>query len=137
MKKFYNTFPKVVEITLSYLGDKSLPCCIRDPIVNHIEFTNEKSFTNTSDSVLQGWGLSHSYGLNLKKKIIINLWNLSTRFRDCSNFNHGSFFHFKKVWITYFTTFNLRGFSKTLLTRQGRYVSKWFFKCQCSFNKPI
>ena len=51
----------------SYLGDKSLPCCIRDPIVNHIEFTREKSFTNTSDSVRQGWGLSHSYGLNLKK----------------------------------------------------------------------
>ena len=49
----------------TYLGVRSLPCCISEPIVNHIEFTKEKSLTNTSWSVLQGWGLSHSYGLNL------------------------------------------------------------------------
>ena len=47
------------------LGVRSLPCCIRDPTVNHMELHRENSFTRTSCS-LQGWGLSHSYGLNLK-----------------------------------------------------------------------
>ena len=57
-----------VELTedRTYLGEISLPCCMREPIVNHMELQRENSFTNTSASSLQGWGLSHSYGLNLK-----------------------------------------------------------------------
>ena len=50
----------------TYFGDRSLPCCIKDPIVNHIELTKLKSLMRTSVSSRQGWGLSHSYGLNLK-----------------------------------------------------------------------
>ena len=50
----------------TYLGEISLPCCMREPMVNHMELQRENSFTNTSASSLQGWGLSHSYGLNLE-----------------------------------------------------------------------
>ena len=46
-------------------GDRSLPCCMRDPMVNHIELRRLKSLTSTSGSSLHGCGLSHSYGLNL------------------------------------------------------------------------
>ena len=58
-----------------YLGDKSLPCCIKEPIVNHIELIRLNSFTSTSGSSVHGWGLSHSYGLNLKtpKQFILSL----------------------------------------------------------------
>ena len=35
-------------LSSTYLGVRSLPCCISEPIVNHIEFTKEKSLTNTS-----------------------------------------------------------------------------------------
>ena len=49
------------------MGEISLPCCMRDPMVNHMELQRENSLTNTSASSLQGCGLSHSYGLNLKE----------------------------------------------------------------------
>ena len=58
----------------TYLGERSLPCCIKDPIVNHIELIRLNSFTKTSGSSVHGCGLSHSYGLNLlfTKLLIIN-----------------------------------------------------------------
>ena len=46
----------------------SLPCCISEPIVNHMELQRENSLTSTSASSLQGCGLSHSYGLNLRER---------------------------------------------------------------------
>ena len=58
----------------SYLGEISLPCCMSDPIVNHIELQRENSLTRTSCS-LQGWGLSHSYGLNLTM-LQLRLWSV-------------------------------------------------------------
>ena len=48
------------------LGVRSLPCCISEPTVNHNELQRENSLTRTSCS-LHGWGLSHSYGLNLRQ----------------------------------------------------------------------
>ena len=38
----------------SYFGDRSLPCCISDPMVNHIELTREKSLIRTPGSSVQG-----------------------------------------------------------------------------------
>lgn len=50
------------------LGKISLPCCIRDPIVSHIEFINVKLFSSSSGFGLQGCGLIHSPGATLKRK---------------------------------------------------------------------
>lgn len=49
----------------TYLGAMSEPCCISEPMVNHSEFMRLNWFSRISGSSLQGWGLSHSYGLNL------------------------------------------------------------------------
>jgi hypothetical protein len=64
-KHLYGYHSDVLSIFF-YFGERSLPCCINEPIVNHIELTREKSLINTSLSVRQGCGLSHSYGLNLQ-----------------------------------------------------------------------
>ena len=58
----------LVEIAL---GEMSLPCCMRDPMVNHMELHKLNSLTRTSASSVQGCGLSHSYGLNLVKMKLI------------------------------------------------------------------
>lgn len=52
----------------TYLGAKSDPCCMREPIVNHSALFKENLFSKTSAgaSELHGRGVSHSYGLNLK-----------------------------------------------------------------------
>lgn len=53
----------------THLGDMSEPCCIREPIVNQRELRRENWFSKTSGWSLQGCGLSHSYGLNLRSDI--------------------------------------------------------------------
>lgn len=53
------------------LGFRSLPCCIRVPMVNQKLLANENWFSTSSDSVWQGWGLFHSYGLILATTNII------------------------------------------------------------------
>ena len=42
-----------------------LPCCIREPIVNHREFSILNWFSTTPESGLHGCGFCHSYGVNL------------------------------------------------------------------------
>lgn len=56
--------------SLSYFGRRSEPCCIRVPIVSHIEFIRLKVFSNSSGSGLQGCGLSHSPGAALELHFI-------------------------------------------------------------------
>lgn len=53
------------------LGFRSLPCCIRVPMVNQKLLASENWFSTSSDSVWQGWGLFHSYGLILATTNII------------------------------------------------------------------
>lgn len=50
-----------------YLGMTSLPCCIKDPMVNHMAFKIVKLFSNISGCCRHGWGLFHSYGVILRK----------------------------------------------------------------------
>ena len=50
-----------------------LPCCIRDPIVNHKLFTIENWFSTIPESGLHGCGFCHSYGLKRARKNIIKL----------------------------------------------------------------
>jgi len=45
-------------------GFKSLPCCMRVPMVNQKLFDKENWFSTTSDPAWHGCGLFHSYGLN-------------------------------------------------------------------------
>ena len=47
------------------IGATSAPCCIIEPIVNQKLFARLNWFSNSSGSTLQGYGLSHSWGLNL------------------------------------------------------------------------
>ncbi len=42
-----------------------LPCCIRDPMLNQSELSRVNWFSTTSESGLHGFGLYHSYGVNL------------------------------------------------------------------------
>lgn len=45
-------------------GFKSLPCCMRVPMVNQKLFDKENWFSTTSCPTWHGCGLFHSYGLN-------------------------------------------------------------------------
>ena len=51
---------------LRYLGITSLPCCINEPMVNHILLRTVKLFSNMSGCWRHGWGLFHSYGVTLQ-----------------------------------------------------------------------
>ena len=56
----------LVEVALNvYLGAKSQPCCISEPMVNHILFRKLKSFSSSSGFGSHGWGFTHSYGVIL------------------------------------------------------------------------
>lgn len=57
-----------VKVGGTYFGAISEPCCIKDPIVNHSEFKRVNWFSSTGGSSIQFRGLSHSYGLNLRRK---------------------------------------------------------------------
>lgn len=50
----------------SYLGKKSQPCCINDPIANHIQFIKVNCVSIFPVCESQGEGVGHSYGVNLK-----------------------------------------------------------------------
>jgi hypothetical protein len=50
------------------LGMTSLPCCISDPIVNHMAFKIVKLFSKISGCCRHGCGLFHSYGVILQVK---------------------------------------------------------------------
>jgi hypothetical protein len=60
-----------INLIIFYRGKISLPCCISEPIVNHIEFINVKLFSNSSGSELHGCGFIHSPGAILKQIIFI------------------------------------------------------------------
>lgn len=49
----------------SYLGRKSQPCCINDPIANHIQFIKVNWVCIFSGCGSCGDGVGHSYGVNL------------------------------------------------------------------------
>lgn len=50
----------------AYLGRKSQPCCMSEPIANHKQLCNENWFSKWSGFGLQGCGFCHSYGVNLE-----------------------------------------------------------------------
>ena len=43
-----------------------IPCCISEPMLNQRELSKLNWFSTTSESGLQGFGLYHSYGVNLR-----------------------------------------------------------------------
>jgi hypothetical protein len=52
----------------AYLGKKSQPCCIREPIVNHSELGIVNCDSSSSGSGLHGCGFCHSFGVILRLK---------------------------------------------------------------------
>lgn len=54
----------------SYLGRKSQPCCIKEPIANHMQFINVNCVCIFSGCGSCGDGVGHSYGVNLNFSLI-------------------------------------------------------------------
>lgn len=67
----------------------SQPCRIKDPMVNHMQLSSLKRFSRWSGFLLHGWGLYHSYGVNLNWSTLDNSLILFSV--DASAFYHGSF----------------------------------------------
>lgn len=59
----------------AYLGRMSEPCRIKDPMVNHMQLSSLKRFSRWSGFLLHGWGLYHSYGVNLNWSTLDNSLN--------------------------------------------------------------
>lgn len=55
----------------SYLGRKSQPCCINDPIANHIQFIKVNCVCIFSGCGSCGDGVGHSYGVNLNFSLFL------------------------------------------------------------------
>ena len=68
------TFCWVGGYSLAYLGRISDPWHKIDPIPNQSELLRVNWVSNSSGSVLQGCGLSHSYGVILKNKNVSTTW---------------------------------------------------------------
>lgn len=60
---------------VAYLGRKSHPCCIKEPMANHMQLKRVNWFSKWSGLGLHGWGFCHSYGVNLWS-VITNDWLL-------------------------------------------------------------
>lgn len=52
---------------IPYLGNKSQPWVVREPMENHKQLVRLKVSSSSSGSELQGWGFSHWYGEHLKQ----------------------------------------------------------------------
>lgn len=63
----------VAIFTIAYFGKKSQPCCIREPIANHMQFIKVNCVSVLSGCELQDDGDDHSYGVNLKLQECFNL----------------------------------------------------------------
>lgn len=73
----------------AYLGRMSEPCRIKDPMVNHMQLSSLKRFSRWSGFLLHGWGLYHSYGVNLNWSTLDN--SLNPFQMGCASIFHSGF----------------------------------------------